>query len=53
LLTDLASGGRVIQENAASVVAPPTTPRISVQWVLVLGVLLAISLLFNIFFVVR
>lgn len=53
LLADLASGGKVIQENAASVVAPPATPRISVQWVLVLGVLLAISLLFNIFFVVR
>jgi len=53
LLSDLASGGKVIQQNAASVVAHPASPRISVQWVLILGVLLAISLLFNIFFVVR
>ncbi len=53
LLSDLASSGKVIQENA--MVAPPSTaaPRISVQWVLVLGLLLAISVLFNIFFVVR
>jgi serine/threonine-protein kinase len=47
LLSDLATGGKVIVPTNALDDTAPSSPKISVQWVLVLAVISAISLLFN------
>lgn len=48
LLTDLATGGTVIAAENPAADQGSTSPKISVQWVLVLAVLLAISVLVNV-----
>jgi serine/threonine-protein kinase len=48
LLANLAVGDTLVEHPAQNIPAEPATPKISVQWVLVLGVLLVISLIVNV-----
>ena len=47
LLESLAKGQKLVEPGAA-VAAPVGAPRISIQWVLALGILLAMSILCNV-----